>query len=55
MGVAPDQCEQVARLIGIKITLNEFIAYQKLAELKKDHLITVSNIKLIFEINLTNI
>uniref|UniRef100_A0A8D8MDB0 Solute carrier family 28 member 3 n=1 Tax=Cacopsylla melanoneura TaxID=428564 RepID=A0A8D8MDB0_9HEMI len=35
MGVEPDQCEQVARLIGIKTVINEFVAYKELGRVKK--------------------
>lgn len=35
MGVEPSQCSIVARLIGIKVILNEFIAYKELGEIKK--------------------
>ena len=35
MGVEWDDCEQVARLIGTKMILNEFIAYQQLGVLIK--------------------
>lgn len=35
MGVPWDQCEDVAALIGLKTVVNEFVAYQKLGELKK--------------------
>ncbi|XP_054266811.1 sodium/nucleoside cotransporter 2-like [Macrosteles quadrilineatus] len=35
MGVEPSQCLTVSRLIGIKITVNEFVAYVKLGEIKK--------------------
>ncbi|KAG8264621.1 hypothetical protein J6590_008557 [Homalodisca vitripennis] len=35
MGVEPSDCLVVARLIGIKVTVNEFVAYIKLGELKK--------------------
>lgn len=36
MGVEWDDCEKVARLIGVKTILNEFIAYQNLGVLIKD-------------------
>uniref|UniRef100_A0A1B6M760 Sodium/nucleoside cotransporter n=1 Tax=Graphocephala atropunctata TaxID=36148 RepID=A0A1B6M760_9HEMI len=35
MGVEPSECLIVARLIGIKVTVNEFVAYIELGELKK--------------------
>lgn len=34
MGVPWEQCEDVATLIGLKTVINEFVAYQKLGELK---------------------
>ncbi|XP_075214252.1 putative transporter YutK isoform X2 [Lycorma delicatula] len=40
MGVSPDQCSHVSRLIGIKITVNEFVAYKELVKLKDANLIT---------------
>ncbi len=35
MGVPSDDCENVARLIGLKTIVNEFAAYQRLGELVK--------------------
>lgn len=35
MGVPWDQCEEVATLIGLKTVINEFVAYQKLGEFKR--------------------
>ncbi|XP_053598836.1 solute carrier family 28 member 3 [Microplitis demolitor] len=35
IGVPWDQCEDVGTLIGLKTVVNEFVAYQKLGELKK--------------------
>uniref|UniRef100_A0A1I8GPY4 Sodium/nucleoside cotransporter n=1 Tax=Macrostomum lignano TaxID=282301 RepID=A0A1I8GPY4_9PLAT len=37
MGVPPRDCRQVAELIGIKTFLNEFIAYQRLGDIKKNY------------------
>ncbi|KAK9508024.1 hypothetical protein O3M35_007775 [Rhynocoris fuscipes] len=34
MGVQPNQCEEVASLIGMKSIANEFVAYEKLGKLK---------------------
>lgn len=34
MGIPWDECEDVGTLIGLKTVVNEFIAYQKLGELK---------------------
>lgn len=36
MGVAWEECETVAKLVGIKTIVNEFIAYQKLGVLMKE-------------------
>ena len=35
MGVPWEECEKVGVLIGLKTTVNEFIAYQRLGEFKK--------------------
>lgn len=35
MGIAPDDCREAGRLLGIKMVANEFIAYQELGELLK--------------------
>ncbi|KAG8222826.1 hypothetical protein J437_LFUL005032, partial [Ladona fulva] len=35
LGVAPDECEEVALLMGLKTIVNEFVAYQKLSGLMK--------------------
>lgn len=43
MGVPIEDAYIVAELIGTKLFLNEFIAYEKLSELKNDRLISVSN------------
>ncbi|XP_076182370.1 concentrative nucleoside transporter 2 isoform X2 [Ptiloglossa arizonensis] len=37
MGVPWEQCEYVATLIGLKTVVNEFIAYQKLGEFKRQN------------------
>ena len=42
MGVEPSQCSIVARLIGVKVILNEFIAYKQLGEIKKTGALSVS-------------
>jgi pyrimidine nucleoside transport protein len=42
MGVIPEQCETVATLIGLKTTVNEFIAYKTMGDYKKLGLLTVS-------------
>ena len=41
MGVPWEECETVGRLIGLKTTVNEFIAYQRLGEFKKAHQLSV--------------
>jgi nucleoside permease NupC len=43
MGVQWDECEEVARLVGVKTIVNEFVAYQQLGESKRAGLLTVSN------------
>ena len=43
MGVQWDECEEVARLVGIKTIVNEFVAYQQLGESKRAGLLSVSN------------
>lgn len=40
MGVPWDQCEDVATLIGLKTAVNEFVAYQKLGEFKRNGKLT---------------
>lgn len=42
MGVEPSQCEDVARLIGIKTAVNEFVAYKELGRLKGQGRLSVS-------------
>lgn len=44
MGVPYDESFTVAELIGIKLFLNEFVAYQKLSELKLNRLIGLDEI-----------
>jgi nucleoside permease NupC len=43
MGVQWDECEEVARLVGIKTIINEFVGYQQLGESKRAGLLSVSN------------
>jgi len=43
MGVQWEDCEEVARLIGIKTIVNEFVAYQQMGESKHAGLLSVSN------------
>jgi nucleoside permease NupC len=38
MGIDPDDCSQVAILIGLKIFANEFVAYEKLAYTFKEEI-----------------
>lgn len=38
MGIPFDECFIVAELIGTKLFLNEFIAYEKLSNLKQNRL-----------------
>lgn len=35
MGVKPEDCQSVGKLVGYKIFLNEFVAYQKLGDIIK--------------------
>ena len=43
MGVQWEDCEEVARLVGIKSTVNEFVAYQQMGESIRAGLLTVSD------------
>ena len=43
MGVEWEECEEVARLVGIKTIVNEFVAYQQMGESKRAGLLSVSN------------
>jgi pyrimidine nucleoside transport protein len=43
MGVKWDECEEVARLVGIKTIVNEFVAYEQFGESKRAGLLSVSN------------
>jgi pyrimidine nucleoside transport protein len=43
MGVKWEECEEVARLVGVKTLVNEFVAYQQMGESKRAGLLTVSN------------
>ncbi|KAG0723855.1 Sodium/nucleoside cotransporter 2 [Chionoecetes opilio] len=40
MGVEWAMCDRVGELIGLKITVNEFVAYSKLAEMREDGLLS---------------
>jgi len=42
LGVEFSECEEVGRLIGLKMTVNEFVAYKKMGELIKDGKLNVS-------------
>lgn len=48
MGVEPSQCSIVARLIGVKVTLNELIAYKQLGEIKKSGVLSVRHKIILF-------
>ena len=41
MGVEWVDCEKVAKLIGLKTLVNEFVAYKELADMKSANLLTV--------------
>lgn len=40
MGVPWDECELVGSLIGLKTVVNEFVAYQRMGEMKRDGLLS---------------
>lgn len=42
IGIPWEDCEKVGAVIAAKNIVNEFVAYKKLGELKKDHSISVS-------------
>jgi pyrimidine nucleoside transport protein len=42
MGVKWEECEEVARLVGVKTVVNEFVAYQQMGESKRAGLLSVS-------------
>jgi pyrimidine nucleoside transport protein len=44
MGVEWKECEDVARLIGVKTIVNEFIAYEQLGKLKLANKLSVRNL-----------
>lgn len=48
LGVDYSECESVGRLIGLKMTINEFVAYKQMGELIKDGKLSVSVIKHVF-------
>jgi pyrimidine nucleoside transport protein len=43
MGVKWEECEEVARLVGIKTLVNEFVAYQEMGKSKSAGLLSVSS------------
>ncbi|XP_061726278.1 sodium/nucleoside cotransporter 1-like isoform X1 [Cydia pomonella] len=40
MGVPWDECELVGSLVGLKTVVNEFVAYQRMGEMKRDGLLS---------------
>lgn len=44
MGVEWNDCDKVAKLIGLKTLVNEFVAYKDLADMKSSNLLTVKTI-----------
>lgn len=42
LGVDYSECETVGRLIGLKMTINEFVAYRQMGELKNENKLNVS-------------
>lgn len=47
MGVEWKECEDVARLIGIKTIVNEFVAYQQLGKLKLANKLSVRELLIV--------
>lgn len=43
MGVKWEECEEVARLVGVKTLVNEFVAYQQMGKSKSAGLLSVSS------------
>ena len=41
MGVEWNECDKVAKLIGLKTLVNEFVAYKELSDQKEQHLLSV--------------
>jgi len=44
MGVEWQECEAVAQLIGLKTTVNEFVAYEQLGKLKSANQLSVRHV-----------
>lgn len=42
LGVDPSECEAVGKLIGLKMTINEFVAYKEMGDLIKEGKLNVS-------------
>jgi len=42
LGVDPSECEAVGELIGLKMTINEFVAYKQMGDLIKEGKLNVS-------------
>jgi len=42
LGVDPSECEAVGKLIGLKMTINEFVAYKQMGDLIKEGKLNVS-------------
>lgn len=42
IGIPWEDCEKIGAVIATKTIINEFVAYERLGELKKNHLISVS-------------
>lgn len=45
LGVDISECETVGRLIGLKMTINEFVAYKQMGELIKEGQLNVSVVR----------
>jgi pyrimidine nucleoside transport protein len=53
MGVEWKDCEDVARLIGVKTVVNEFIAYEQLGKLKLANKLSVRELIIVmFDLHL---
>lgn len=45
LGVDPSECEVVGKLIGLKMTINEFVAYKQMGDLIKEGKLNVSVVR----------
>lgn len=42
IGVEPVDCEQVATLVGLKTVINEFVAFQRMCDMKNSNVLSAS-------------